>query len=162
MGTYSAKPARSREWVMIDAEGLRRRRSLDRGLAAARQAQADLHAARHCGDNVIVINAAIGGADRPQVEQKSIKAHRYMAASRSATQRRSRPAASPSALSRSDLTHAAARPAGPPARNLRVYPVPSIRTPLSSRKKSNIAAMNRRTRGALMAIHSRRWKIVGA
>ena len=61
MTTYSAKPADSREEMGAD----RRRRAgrrparLDRRDAAARQAQADLHARMSTdGDNVIVINAA--------------------------------------------------------------------------------------------------------
>ena len=48
MSTYSAKAADiEKKWVLIDAKGLVvGRLAVDRRHAAARQAQADLHAAR--------------------------------------------------------------------------------------------------------------------
>ena len=59
MKTFSAKPAEvEKKWVMIDATGLVvGRLAIDRGHAAARQAQADLHPHVDDGDNVIIVNA---------------------------------------------------------------------------------------------------------
>ena len=53
----------------------RRQISLAGRFAAARQAQADFHAARRCGDNVIVINAAKVVLTGRKVQQKIYYKH---------------------------------------------------------------------------------------
>ena len=78
MSTFSAKPAEvDKKWVMIDAEGLSSAGSFDRGDAATRQAQAQLHAPRGLRRQRHHHQRRQGGADRPQGRAEGLsEAHR--------------------------------------------------------------------------------------
>ena len=110
---------RSREEVGADRRQRPRRRPprFDRRPAAARQTQADLHAACRCGDNVIVINADKIVLTGRKVQKKIYYKHTgYIGGikERSAQGDPRRPL--PGAHRREGRrAHAAARPARPPA-----------------------------------------------
>ncbi len=107
MKTYSAKPADvEKKWVLIDAEGPRRRPSRARSIAMRLRGKHKATFTPHvdCGDNVIVINAekvVLTGNKREQtrsiywhtgypggIKERSARARSSTAGSRSASSRR--------------------------------------------------------------------------
>ena len=150
MKTFSAKPAEvEKKWVLIDAEGPRRRPSrLAHRHAAARQAQADLHAPCRLRRQRHRHQRREGGAHRPQARPDKVYYHhtgypgRHQGAHREV---RSSRAASPSASSRrpSSAWSRAARSAASSSATCASTRAPSIRMRPSSPRRSTSRALNR-------------------
>ena len=152
MKTYSAKPAEvDKKWVLIDADGLVvGRLASHRGDAAARQAQADLHAARRLRRQRHRHQRRQGRADRQQASsRRSITGTPAIsAASRSAPRSRSSTGKFPERVVEKAVERML--PHGPLGRrqigNLRVYPGAEHPHAAQQPETLDVAAMNRKNK----------------